>query len=93
VTFEAPTLLSCTSVQQNQQNQIEKLLYIMAECRKKFGEDFNKTFYLAAILIWPTLTKKLNNGFFNEIIILAVNIVNYPKHVTALPDKYVKFNL
>jgi hypothetical protein len=46
----------------------------MAECGKEFGEDFTKTLYLAAILIWPTLRKKLML-FINEIIILADNIV------------------
>jgi hypothetical protein len=35
----------------------------MAECRKEFGEDFTKTLYLAAILIWPILTIKVNNAF------------------------------
>jgi hypothetical protein len=37
----------------------------MAECGKEFGVDFTKTLYLPAILIWPTLTKRL---FLNEII-------------------------
>jgi hypothetical protein len=36
----------------------------MAECGKEFGEDFTKTLYLGAILIWPTLMKKLNNVFY-----------------------------
>jgi hypothetical protein len=35
----------------------------MAECRKEVGEDFTKTLYLAAILIWPTLIIKVNNSF------------------------------
>jgi hypothetical protein len=36
----------------------------MVGCRKEFGEDFTKTLYLAAILIWPTLMIKVNNAFF-----------------------------
>jgi hypothetical protein len=35
----------------------------MAECGKVFVEDFTKTLYLAAILIWLTLTKKENSAF------------------------------
>jgi hypothetical protein len=36
----------------------------MAECGKEFGENFTKTLNLAAILIWPTLTKNANNAFY-----------------------------
>jgi hypothetical protein len=35
----------------------------MAECGKEFGEDFTKTLYLVAILIWLTLTIMVNNAF------------------------------
>jgi hypothetical protein len=34
----------------------------MAECGKEIGEDFTKTLYLVAILIWPSLTKKGNHA-------------------------------
>jgi hypothetical protein len=48
----------------------------MAVYRKEFGDDFTQTLYLAAILIWPFLTKKANNAFINKLIInLAENII------------------
>jgi hypothetical protein len=69
--FEAPWLCSLATVQQNPQNQktkfcSQKLLNSMAECGKEFGEDFTNTLYLAAILSWPTLTKKRNNAFLHR---------------------------
>jgi hypothetical protein len=35
----------------------------MVDCGKEFGEDFTKSRLLAAILIWCTLMKKINNAF------------------------------
>jgi hypothetical protein len=52
----------------------QKLLNIMAECGKEFGEDFTKTLRMATILNWPTLTKKGNNAFCHGII-LADNML------------------
>jgi hypothetical protein len=35
----------------------------MAECRMELGDDYAKTLSMAAILIWPILTIKVNNAF------------------------------
>jgi hypothetical protein len=49
---------------------------------------------LAIILNWPTLTKNGNNAFShgNSHFSSSHAIVNHPKHVPALPEKYEKFD-